>query len=252
METPLEVLQNYGLAEKEAKTYLACLELGDSLASEIALKSNLPRTLLYDILERLIDLGLISYAIKNNRKYFRTADPREFLQILKEKELAIKQVLPALEMLQKLHGVRKPKVEVYEGKEGMKTMMNDILRSNSHEFLAYGSSRSSFEVIPAFMEEWHHERIKRKVRMRIIYNQTQQARLRIKAHPKSLRYSRYRFMPIKLESPTATLIYAHKVVLQSWTKEPFAVMIENREMAENQRRYFEELWKMANTVNDAR
>ncbi len=52
-------------------------------------------------------------------------------------------------------------------------------------------------------------------------------------------------MPIELESPTATLIYGNKVVLQLWTKEPFAVLIEEERMAENQKRYFEELWKIA-------
>ncbi len=244
MTETVEYLQKSGLSEKEAKVYLACLELGDSLASEIALKSDLPRTLVYDILERLIDLGLVSYAIKNNRKHFRAADPRELVRIIREKEEAVVHILPNLEMLQKLKGVKRPKVEIYEGKEGMKTVMDDILRSDVKEFLAYGSSRSSFEVIPAFMEDWHKERIKRKVVMRILYNNTPQAREKVKKRSESLRYTKYKFMPIALESPTATLIYANKVVLQSWTKEPFAVMIESEEMAENQRRYFDELWKM--------
>lgn len=64
----IEALNKFGLSEKEAKAYICCLELGDSLASEISSKSNLPRTLVYDILERLIDLGLISYGacLKNN------------------------------------------------------------------------------------------------------------------------------------------------------------------------------------------
>ena len=52
-------------------------------------------------------------------------------------------------------------------------------------------------------------------------------------------------MPIELESPTATVIYSNKVALQSWTKEPFAVVIEDQKMAENQKKYFEELWKIA-------
>ena len=59
-------LVNFGLSEKEAKVYLACLEIGDASANEISLKSDLPRTLVYDILERLIDSGLVSYAILNN------------------------------------------------------------------------------------------------------------------------------------------------------------------------------------------
>ena len=240
----IEKLLKFGLAEKEAKVYLACLELGGSVASDIALKSNLPRTLVYDLLERLIDLGLISYAIKANKKVFRAADPEELLRIIHEKEEAVTEILPALKTLQKIKGVKRPKVEVYEGNDGMKTVMNDILRSGAKEFLAYGSSRSSFEIIPAFMEEWHKERIKRKVVMRILYNDTKDAREKVKTRKPSLKFTEYKFMPIKLESPTATVIYRNKVVLQSWTKEPFAVMIEDEEMAENQKRYFEEMWKI--------
>ncbi len=238
-------LRKFGLSEKEAKVYLSCLELGDSVASNIALQSDLPRTLVYDILERLIDLGLVSYSIRDNKKFFRASDPEELLRILHEKENAVTKALPSLKILQKIKGVKRPKVEVYEGKEGMKAVMDDILRSGVKEFLAYGSSRSSFEIIPAFMEEWHKERIKRKVVMKILYNNTKEAREKVKVRTESLAFSQFKFMPITLESPTATLIYGNKVVLQSWTKEPFAVMIENEEMAENQRRYFEELWKLA-------
>lgn len=238
-------LKKFGLSEKEAKVYLACLELDDSLASEISLKSNLPRTLVYDILERLIDFGLISYAIKGNRKHFRAADPRELLRISNEKHNAIIKTLPELESLQKRKGIKRPKVEIYEGKEGMKTVVNDILRSNVKEFLAYGSSRSSYEVIPAFIEDWHKKRIKRKVTMKIIYNDTKQAREKVKKFKSSLKFTKYKFMPIDLESPTATLIYGDKIVLQSWTIEPFAVMIEDQQMAENQKNYFEQMWKIA-------
>ncbi len=247
----LNRLEKFGLSEKEAKIYLACLELDDAVASDLALKSNLPRTLVYDLLERLIDLGLVSYAIKNNRKYFRAASPHELLRILQEKERAVLEILPDLEKLQKMKGVKRPKVEIYEGKEGMKTVMNDILRSGVKEFVAYGSSKSSFPVIPAFMNEWHARRAKQKVYMRVLYNDSPEARARVKQFIHTFKHAEYRFMPIKVHSPTATLIYGNRVVLQSWTGEPFSVMIENEEMAQNQKRYFEELWKRAKKPTDA-
>ncbi len=240
----IDKLIKFGLAEKEAKVYLACLELGDSVASDIALKSNLPRTLIYDILERLIDLGLISYSIKTHKKIFRAADPEELLRIIHEREEAVSEALPELKRLQRIKGAKRPRVEVYEGKEGMKTIMSNILRSGIKEFLAYGSSRSSFEIIPAFIEEWHKERIKKKIVMRILYNNTREAREKVKTRKTSLQFAKFKFMPIQLESPTATVIYGNKVVLQSWTKEPFAVVIEDEDMAENQKRYFEEMWKI--------
>lgn len=240
-----EKLREFGLGEKEAKVYLASLELGDSTASDIAIKSSLPRTLVYDILERLIEQGLVSYSIKSNKKFFLAVHPKEFLSIIREKETAISSIMTQLEELYKKEGTKRPKVEIYEGAEGMKSVMNDILNSKVKEFLGYGSSRSSYEVIPAFMDEWHKKRIKQNVIMRVIYNNTKSARDKVKNITASMKLTKYRFMPIELESPTATVIYADKVVLQSWTKEPFAVIIINKELAENQRRYFEELWKIA-------
>lgn len=245
MKDILGNLEKFGLSEKEAKTYLACLELGDSTANEIALKSNLPRTLTYDVLERLIDVGLITYSIKDHKKYFNAADPKELLRIIKEKEHAINAILPNLEILRKTEGTARPKVEIYEGIDGMKTMMNNILKSDIKEFLGYGSSRSSYEIMPAFMEEWHAERIKKKIKMRAIYNNTKQTREKLKLRKTSLKYTEYKLMPITLESPTATVIYANKVVLQNWTKDPFAVVITSKDMTNNQKKYFEELWKNA-------
>lgn len=245
MATQIQALKQFGLSEKESKVYLAALELGESGAAEIALKSNLPRTLVYDILEKLIDLGLISYTLKVHKKSFTASAPEKILSIMREKQETIKKILPELKQLQKSGGHPRPKVQIYEGKEGMKSVMDNILNSGVKEFLAYGSSRSSFEVIPAFIEEWHQERIRRKVMMRVLYNDTQESRKKVKTYPDSLQYAHYRFMPITLESPTATIIYADKVVLQSWTKEPFAVAITNKEMADNQRKYFKELWKIA-------
>lgn len=245
MNKIIESLEKFGLTEKESKVYLASLELGDSTASDISIKSNLPRTLVYDILERLIERGLISYSVKSNKKHFLAVHPKEFLSLIREKEFAISSVMSELEIIYKKEGEKRPKVEIYEGIEGMKTIMNDILNSQVKEFLAYGSSRSSYEIIPAFMDEWHKKRIKQKIIMKILYNNTKQAREKIKTIKLSLKLTKYKFMPIELESPTATVIYADKVVLQSWTKEPFAVMIKSKEMAENQKKYFEELWKIA-------
>ncbi len=244
MEQLLESLEKFGLSLKESKVYLASLELGDCAASDIALKSNLPRTLVYDILERLIDLGIISYAIKENIKYFRAADPHELLRILHEKEEAVSKIIPRLDELYALKGTKRPRVSIYEGKEGMKTVMSDMLRSGVKEFFSYGSSRSSIEIIPAFMSEWHKERIKKKISARMIYNNTPESREKVKLL-KGMKYTSFRFMPITTPSPTANLIYADKLVITSWGKDPFAVAIEDESMAENQKRYFEELWKIA-------
>lgn len=244
----LKALQTFGLSEKEAKVYLAGLELGTATASDISIKSNQPRTLVYDLLEKLIELGLTSYAIQNSKKHFTMANPNELSKILEEKQNIIQETLPDLEKLYKVPGTKRPAVEIYEGKEGLKTLMNDMLKLKIKELLAYGSSRSFFEVDPFFIEHWHNQRIKQKMGIRVIYNETEQTKKRIGEYKESLGLTKYKFLPIKVESPTPTLIYKNKLVfLNLIKKEPFAVMIENEAMANNYRKYFEELWKIAKT-----
>jgi len=245
---PKEALEKFGLSEKEANIYLASLELSEATAGDIALKSNIARTLTYDILERLSEKGLVSYSIKDHKKYFVAAAPEELSRILTEKQKAITTVMPILEGLYKTKGEKRPQIEIYEGKEGMKTLMDTVLRKTRKEFFAYGSSRSSYEVIPAFMEEWHKKRIKEKIIMKIIYNNTPSTKRKIKEKKESLKYTKLKLMPINLESPTATIIFEDYVALQSWTKEPFAILIHSKEMADNQKEYFKELWKMTKVL----
>ena len=99
---------------------------------------------------------------------------------------------------------------------------------------------------PFFIEIWHKQRIKQKMNIRVIYNDTEQTRERIKKHKESLALTKYRFLPIKVESPTPALIYENKLVFVHLVKkDPFAVMIDNSAMADNYRKYFEELWNAA-------
>lgn len=245
MET-IEALRKFGLAEKEAKVYITLLGLGEALASEVAAKTNIPRQLIYDIFKRLIELGLVSSVIKDNKKYFRAASPEQLTSILKEKEYSIQEVMPELKKIQAFEEHKKPKIEVYEGIEGMKTILNDVLRIESKELIVYGSSKSSFEVMPIFMENWHNRRINQKLKVRIIYNETEEAKKRIKEHKQTLKLMEVKYLPVEALTPTATLIYGNKIALTVWLKnEPYATLIESKELKESYKEYFEAIWKTA-------
>ncbi len=241
----IEALRKFGLAEKEAKVYLSLLGLGEALASEIAAKTNIPRQLIYDLFERLIELGLVSFVIKDNKKYFKAAPPEQLTSILKEKENTIQEVMPELKKIQAFEEHKKPKIEVYEGIEGMKTILNDVLRTESKELIVYGSSKSSFEVIPIFMENWHSRRIKQKLKVRIIYNETEETKQRVKEFKHTLKFMKVKYLPVEVLTPTATLIYGNKIALTVWLKnEPYATLIESKELKEVYKVYFEAIWKI--------
>ena len=241
----LESLTRYGLKEKEAKTYLANLALGSATATDIALKSDLSRTLTYDLLERLIDQGLVTYAVKHNKKYFTAADPEELVRLLQEKERTITEVMTELQSLQKIRGAKRPKVEIYEGIEGTKTLMNRILGSGAKEFYAYGSSKASVRVMPAFIKDWHKRRVKLGIKGYVIYNEIKEAKKLMAKEKEGKMLYEWRYLPIDAESPTATLIFQDMIALVSWTNDPFAVTIQSEVMAENHKQYFKEMWNIA-------
>ena len=62
METSL--LREIGLTDNEIRIYIELLKQGEALASELANRTKVNRTLTYQILNKLIEWGLISYVIK--------------------------------------------------------------------------------------------------------------------------------------------------------------------------------------------
>src|SRR3989338_2255413 len=128
----------FGLTIMEEKVYLTLLDLGPSLAGLITRKSGIHRRSVYDALERLIQKGLVGYIVKNNRKYFEATDPQRLLDLVKEKEAAVEELLPQLQA--KYHKTaEKAETLFYKGKNGLKSVFEDQL-ATAKEILILGAS----------------------------------------------------------------------------------------------------------------
>src|SRR3989344_161295 len=137
-----EALKDWGLNDKEAKVYLATLQLGLSRVNDIAKKAGILRETTYFVLNSLIQKGLVGYVLKSGVKFFEAADPGKFISILKEKETKMKEILPNLEEIKKSI-IEKPVVELYEGKEGLKTILDDIIKTKQPMW-AYANYKKTF------------------------------------------------------------------------------------------------------------
>ena len=129
IETIKKTLEEIGFDEKETQVYLALAKIGETTATKISKETNIERTLVYYIIEKLINKGLVSFKLKNNVKYYSAANPEKILEELKEKELKLKGILPALQTLMKQPYEEEVKVDIYKGVEGMKAVLNDIFKS---------------------------------------------------------------------------------------------------------------------------
>ena len=117
------ILHDIGLTDVEAKVYLALLKNGSSLAGKISRDTGVHRRTVYDAIERLIEKGLVSYIRTNNRKYFEAVHPRRLLEILKERETDVVDMLPELEAQFKFVKEKKETV-FFRGKKAMQTIFN--------------------------------------------------------------------------------------------------------------------------------
>lgn len=231
-----EQLKEAGLTENESRVYISLLHLGPSHAGAIAKKSGLHRRVIYDTLDMLAEKGLVSFIIKNNVRLFQSSEPEVVLEMLKEKEEMIKEILPEMKSLF-LQTREKEEANFFKGRNGLKTVMEDQI-SSGKDILIIGASPLAYEILQFYFKWFDKRRVENKMKVKIIFNRTDK-KLKVPL-------SEIRFLPQKYSSPLAVNIYGDKVALVLWSKkDPFAVVMKNKEMTEGYRKYFELMWKSA-------
>ncbi len=242
--TELDVLEEFGLSEAEAKVYLTLLETGSTLAGLIIKKTSLHRGTTYQILQRLIGKGLVSYVIKSGKRYFEAADPNILLDLLKDKEENLKEILPLLQA-KKETGKLKQEVAVYSGVKGIKTIMDKMLEElkPNGKYYDFGVSGLFKDVVGSYWDFWQKKKKKYKIKSYVIFNSELK-----KKNPQLLKnyFGETKFHPKEYNSSTDTMIYKDTIILFIWTANPpIAVVIKNRENAESYKKQFELMWKLA-------
>ena len=229
-------LEEAGLTKTEAKVYKALLELGPSLAGQISRKTGLHRRSVYDAADMLIKKGLIGYMLKNNRRIFEAVHPQRMLEILKEKEIQITELLPLL-IEQYESKKEKQETNFYKGINGLKSVFEEQLREKK-EISILGASTEFSRILPFYFKWYDLQRKKDRIKVRIIFSG--------KKHIPKIPLSEIRILPEKYASPLAINIYGDRIALILWsTENPLAIVIKNREISEGYKKYFEVVWNIA-------
>ena len=229
----IEKLKEAGLTENESKIYLSLLDNGPSLAGLISKKTGIHRRTIYDSIERLIEKGLVGYILKNNRRWFQASNPDKLLKILQEKQENIQEIIP---LMQEKFLVTKKKEETifYKGKEGLKSIFEEQL--DYKEILILGASPRAYEILQFYFKLYDKKRKKSKIKSRIIAQDKKISNLPL---------AEIRYLPKKYANPVALNIYGNKIAIILWAKNPLAIVINQKEIADAYRGYFELMWKIA-------
>ncbi len=139
---PLELtLRNIGFNDKEAKVYLALLQLGPTDAKSISLKSGIKKPTTYVILDDLRQKDAVLFLPNAKKKLFAAKDPDEIFETAQKK---VKRAGANIPLLRELAHKAKDSAMVtyYEGKSGyaqaMKYKEKEVIQSG--EMLCYFAS----------------------------------------------------------------------------------------------------------------
>ncbi len=225
-------LLGLGLNEKEVKVYLSSLELGQSTVQQVAQKAAVNRATAYFIIDALMQRGLMSSFYKGKKQYFIAADPERLLEILEQekeniekKKETLQKLLPQLQSLNNKQK-DKPVVKYYEGKEGVKTMVGEVLK-DSHDlvYMAY----SVDNIMNFFTDEdrgkWAKTRDVKQIKSKVIYTYED-------GELPALDYADRIKVPLKEYDITCDVaVYGDKVRIASLDNRLVGIIIEDKEIA---------------------
>lgn len=170
-------LEKLGLSEKEAKVYLAALELGTSSVQKIALKANINRPNTYILLDSLIKMGLVTTYEDGKKTLYAATAPDRLKLILQKHEDELNQrkeelieIMPQLKAIFNLSG-NKPKVKFYEGFDGQ-LAMREVARldnENDPDIYSFVSLDDLLSAFPHYNEVHEKRRIESDVMSHVIY-----------------------------------------------------------------------------------
>lgn len=229
-----ERLQKAGLTGNEAKVYLDLLKQGSITASQLAKKIGMDRTLVYTVLNHLIEKGLVNYVVKANKKFFSASEPENLLNPIKEKSAFIQDLIPELKQIEKIQEIPQ-EIKVYEGKEGIRTLINLALKHK--EFCAFGSTGRAFYALyemPRIAEQVMESNIK----VRFIGNK------KLKGTP-AFSFKKFENRYLDIESEATTTIFGDYISIHLIKEKPVVIIIKNKLIAKTYKNHFEVLWKIA-------
>lgn len=241
----LNGLETLGLSQGEISVYSAVLNIGSSTINKIHEATGFERRAIYDILNKLIEKGLISYTLEKGKRTYQCTNPNKLMSETNKKIDALKEFEKEIPDIRKLYESSKPKIrsEIYRGIEGLKAIFEDMLNYKENYFI--GGGWYIVQELPFFWPHYNKKRIELGVKWFNLVRQEFQK----KGVPKE-KLIFVKYLPKELSGyPAVIFIYGDKIVNVLWDKEFYGFMTECKEIAENYKKYHKYLWdNVAKTV----
>jgi sugar-specific transcriptional regulator TrmB len=246
MKLVIKELQDIGLSEKEARVYLASLDIGRATADQLAKQSKIVRSTTYVQLESLMKKGLVSTYEEGKKTYFAPESPEYLKRVLelqksefeaKEKELG--NFLP--ELLHKFEGAGdRPIVRFFDGKEGIINLREETLKTKDKTLYVLSSNDSLASLLPIEERDAFSKRRSEKgILTKLLYTR-KEGKLSEQATSGT---ERAYVSPEKLPLATDIVIFDDSVGIMTLKGKLLGVLIQSKEVHDSMLSIFNLLWE---------
>lgn len=241
MATINESLQNLGLNEKEAKIYVALLELGQTTAYAVAERCGLKRPTVYVVLDELRQKGLVLKIPHIKKQLWSAKSPDEFFEEAEERLRVARRTLP--ELLAMTSGAHKPKTLYYEGEKGVRDFLDyGLEKVAGKEFVGfYAHAEGIPKELLDLVNDYNFKLKRKNIGIRGIapeHPTLAYYRERDKEYSRNMKIVPYDTYSANISvdiGPTFVRIFA--------PKDMQGVVIENQDIARTMKQIFEMVWK---------
>lgn len=240
-----------GFNEKEAKVYLACLNLGQDTVFHIAKECGLKRPTVYFVLEKLKVDGFVSLRQTKKASYYSALNPRRLILKIKQRQEKFFSLAPELESIYR-EQPDQPTVRVFEGKEGVELIYREMVEAvkKQEELLIFGSIAHFYEdveyknLLDIYFKEMKNK--KYKAREILLESEIKESDYLKKVRENNNVNHQIRVFPRGVNFfENDNMIYGNKIAIFSLKKGVFVILIESKNIAESYRNIFELMWKTA-------
>lgn len=240
-----EQLQKVGLTPGESEIYELLLQSGETKAGSIIKKANITSSKVYDVLQRLIHKGLVSFIEKQGIKHYQAMPPQRLIEYLEEKKDAIAKVQEDVHKIMPLLQKKDPvqnSVRMFIGKQGPKIVLKELLEASKRtkNNYGYGTPKNPYaKYFPHEFKEYLLQEKKHKLKTKLLF---------AKGHIEKQPTAQIRYLPPEFMVPVRTMIAANKVFLVDFTDNMTTIIIENKQIAQSYEDHFKFLWNMAESL----
>ena len=248
IEDTKEILYKLGLKENEINVYIECFKRKQGLfVSEMTKLTNIKRSTVNLIVERLVKQGFLTFHIEGSRKKF-TAETLE--SILFHFEGIVSDFKDIIPLIKAEHDdQKKTRIKFFEGKDTVERIFSDILltmkssKFQGQPILAVSSGDDILRALPNHGKQFINKRIKEGIPIKWLAPKHPTTEKFLHTSKKDLRELKF-FDGKKYPFNTEIDVYGNKIAFISFSREPFGVIIESTSVHKSCVSIFNMLWDM--------